>query len=401
MKVIVIGAGIGGLTLAHILRGFGVDVRVYDRDAHVDDTGGYRLHLNSAATDVLRRRLSPEAFRALQASASGPEMFRQFTFLDQGMRPLMRIPRNETDDGMLIGRIPLRKILAFELGEELHFGREYTRFTTEDDATITAHFADDSAENANVLVGADGARSLVAEALADGPTANELHVFGLAGRTPITDRSLLPSALGSGPAFAIGPKGLAVFLSFHDPRTSVVDPTTCSEVPAHREEPYLLWGAVLDEKLSSTGDLHSHAIDRFAGWSPQLRRLIDDADPESITSFPYLASDPDNLLPWRPGPVTALGDAVHAMPPTGGRGAATAILDAEHLGVQLAIAAKGTTTLDAALREYHRIVVPYAADAIRDSLQPLKWRSRLDNPVSYQVVRRLLPIADRVLRIVD
>ena len=121
MKVVVIGAGIGGLVLAHTLRGFGVDVHVYDRDVDLECTGSYRLHLDSNATDVLRRRISPEAYRALLASASGPEMFRQVSVLDQSMRQLVRIPNIAGEDDMLIGRIPLRTILAVGLDDVVHF----------------------------------------------------------------------------------------------------------------------------------------------------------------------------------------------------------------------------------------------------------------------------------------
>lgn len=407
MKVVVIGAGIGGLVLAHTLRGFGVDVHVYDRDVDLECTGSYRLHLDSNATDVLRRRISPEAYRALLASASGPEMFRQVSVLDQSMRQLVRIPNIAGEDDMLIGRIPLRTILAVGLDDVVHFGCEFTDFTVEDDDTVTAHFADGSTVHADVLVAADGAGSPITATLAGKATAEELPLHGLSGRTPVTDRSLLPSAVGSGPAFAIGPKGLAVFLSFHDPRTSVMVPTTCADVPAHPEDPYLIWGAVIDGKLGDVStpptaeDLFQKSITLFDGWSRQLRRLIESTDIDSLRQFPYLAGDPDNIVAWAPGPVTALGDALHAMPPTVGPGAATAIRDADHLGVKLAIAAKGTTTLEAALRDYHRLVVPYAAEAIREALHPLSWRSKLDNQLSYQVLRRVLPVADRVKRLVS
>lgn len=65
MRVVIIGAGIGGLTLAQALRRTGVDVAVHDRDPAAEATGGYRLHLDERACAALQRHLAPEHYQVL------------------------------------------------------------------------------------------------------------------------------------------------------------------------------------------------------------------------------------------------------------------------------------------------------------------------------------------------
>ncbi|HTR91913.1 MAG TPA: NAD(P)-binding protein [Trebonia sp.] len=61
MKVAVIGAGIGGLTLAQGLVRAGVDVSVYERDPALDSRGqGYRIRLHAAA--ALEACLPPDLY---------------------------------------------------------------------------------------------------------------------------------------------------------------------------------------------------------------------------------------------------------------------------------------------------------------------------------------------------
>lgn len=103
------------------------------------------------------------------------------------------------------------------------------------------------------------------------------------------------------------------------------------------------------------------ATSAAAAWS-SCSRLVDPfrkpfarTDPDAVGCFPFRTADPDaDPAPWRTGPVTALGDVVHAMPPTGGRGAATAMRDADSLVDHLTAAAAGVVTVPAALYTYER-----------------------------------------------
>lgn len=106
-----------------------------------------------------------------------------------------------------------------------------------------------------------------------------------------------------------------------------------------------------------------------------------------------LAADPDRIAPWTPRRVTAIGDAAHVMPPTGGRGAATAIIDAHRLTVALADVAGGRLTVSAALQSATDEMRDYAARAVRESLQPVRWITASAHPLARPVATVALPVA--------
>lgn len=401
MRVVVIGGGIGGLVLGRALRDAGAEVLIAERDRRPEDTGGYRLHLDATACEILGRRLPPAVYQALLASSAGPRSFRRFTMFDHQLTTLLRIPQPADGDRLLISRVALRTLLCHDLADVIAFGREFTHATTQADGTVVGHFADGTTETGDVLVGADGARSQVTAALAGRPTARRLRASGLAGRTPISDGTVLPSALSAGPAFVFGPGATVVFLSAHDPATATVDPGACREVAAIVEPASLFWGitTLRDLPFDARPDVH-HELARYLlrEWSPALRDLVDAADPDSVTAYPYHAADPGtDLVPWPAGPVTALGDAIHAMPPTGGRGAITAIRDADLLATELCGALRGETTVPLATRAYEQQMPGYAIDAVRESLQPLRWQLKLRNPAVFHL-GRLLMAAGTIVR---
>ena len=65
LQVLIIGGGIGGLTLAQGLKKSGVSVAVYERDRTTTDrVQGYRVHINPAGSLALHECLPPQLFEA-------------------------------------------------------------------------------------------------------------------------------------------------------------------------------------------------------------------------------------------------------------------------------------------------------------------------------------------------
>lgn len=379
----------GGLVLAQALARAGDDVSVHDRDAAASATGGYRLHLDARACAALRRHLTPELFAAVRAGAADPRTFRQFAFIDHRMRVLAVDERDPGEERLLIGRVPLRTLLCRGISDRVAFGSTFRGFDVGSDERVAVHFADGSTTVADLLVGADGVGSRVAGALAGRPTSARLGVSGIAGRTAIDDgnRGLVPALLQRGPALAFGPGGVGLFLTLHVPGPG---PVAGAPEPPEIEPPALVWGVLADDRRYPV-DVRALAADELVPtvlallerWDPDVRELVRQSDPGSVASYAFRAADPTgDLTPWPAGPVTALGDAVHAMPPTGGRGAATAIRDADVLAARLAEVRNGTLALPLALRRFQAEMATYAPAAVAESLAPVRWIRALRGPTA-------------------
>ncbi|WP_194762999.1 FAD-dependent monooxygenase [Microbacterium sp. UFMG61] len=118
--------------------------------------------------------------------------------------------------------------------------------------------------------------------------------------------------------------------------------------------------------------------------------VIRDTDPDRTAAVSFRAADPEApRFPWRPCRITAIGDAVHAMPPTGGRAGSTAIRSAG----ALADALIAEPDIDSAVARYQARVDEWAVPAIEESLGPVRAIQALGNPVAQLAAGPLLSIA--------
>ncbi|HEY4454252.1 MAG TPA: FAD-dependent monooxygenase, partial [Pseudonocardiaceae bacterium] len=106
-------------------------------------------------------------------------------------------------------------------------------------------------------------------------------------------------------------------------------------------------------------------------WQSELHGVFAHAEPDETLPIALRATLP--IQPWPTGPVIPLGDAMHAMPPTGGVGANTAVRDAAGLKTVLAQVDRGERTLADAMDEYQNKVREYGTEAITMSLKTAKW----------------------------
>ncbi len=391
MRIAVVGAGIGGLTLAHALRRRGLECVVLERDASAAQTAGYRLHLTEQAVGALTDGLPVELMTALRECGTGPESFRQFSVIDHRGRTRLRLPGYRDEDVLMIGRRPLRAILARGLDGAVRWGTTVRDWTETADG-VRVHLRDHPDVEVDVLVGADGVRSRVAQRLLGRPGATPAGVVAIAGKTPFTARTrrLTPASLVRGPGFVIGPRGVGSFLSLHRPRPSG-DPAA--------EQPYLVWSIAArtaqydgDPTTRTPAELVAEALRLTPAWSPAMRALMAAADVPSTAAFPFWF--PAALEPWPVGRVTVLGDAIHPMPPTAGVGASTAVIDAVHLADDLA-----RKPLRPALAGYQTRLLSYAPAAVDEARPPLAWQRRLANPVLRALgTEVVLPLVNLALR---
>ena len=98
LHVLIIGGGIGGLTLAQGLKKSGVNVAVYERDRTMTDrVQGYRVHINPAGSLALHECLPPQLFEAFARTCGKPS--RGIRFVTERMNVLISFDMRNPPQG--------------------------------------------------------------------------------------------------------------------------------------------------------------------------------------------------------------------------------------------------------------------------------------------------------------
>ncbi|WP_028927806.1 FAD-dependent oxidoreductase [Pseudonocardia acaciae] len=369
MKVIVIGAGLGGLGLAQRLVGAGFEVGVRERDAGVEARfQGYRVGLGGDGLAALRRCLPERLWRLLDAV--GGDLDGPGRVVDPGLNVVGQLPAR--DEGTLFDRHVLRHLLLAGLGERVAFGKRLDGYDELADGRVRVRFADGTEETADVVVGADGMGSAVRRLLVPSVRVRELDRFGAIGRTPLTERfaRLVPgwSTMVTSPDLQLMLGKMPFRRPPHLAAAELAPDVRLPETPS-----YLRW--VLMIPVGHPGDLRGLEDDPDAalaallelldGWHPELRELVRQADRRNSGLGPIRVGDP--VTPWPTRPVTLLGDAAHPVPP-GGLGASLAFIDADLLCRALVEVRDGSRELIPALAEYERGVCARGAESLRQAM---------------------------------
>jgi 2-polyprenyl-6-methoxyphenol hydroxylase-like FAD-dependent oxidoreductase len=383
VRVLVAGGGLGGLCLAQGLRRHGTEVEVFERDpaAHARRQG-YRLHVDGRADAGLSRCLPPRLYELFQATTSRPS--RRVTVLTEQLRPLHVLETPVAGPiSTSVDRLTLREILLAGLDDVVRYGARFTRYEALPGGRVRAHFADGRTADGDVLVGADGAGSAVRAQLLPRARLIDTGVRCVYGRTPLgAVRDAVPGPLWDGfcPVTDRRRLGLALGLVEFRERPAAAAARLAPEVRLTAGEDYVMWclsarRGVLGRDLSARdpAGLRDLVAGRIAGWHPDLRELIAKATPAATFALSVRSSLP--CRGWAPGPVTLLGDAIHAMAPSRGSGANLALLDAG----RLCDALTGPGPLTAAIGGYEAELTRVGFAAVRASLQAAhvrfaRWR---------------------------
>ncbi|MFJ2744533.1 FAD-dependent oxidoreductase [Streptomyces sp. NPDC087440] len=421
LKVLVIGAGLAGLTLAQGLRRQGIEVEVYERDTTpVDRAQGYRIHINPSGTAALRGCLGEELFALfLDTSGSGGT---GLCFTDHRLRPLLSLegPRNPDPSRThrSVCRVTLRHLLLRGLEDTVVFGRHYERYEERADGRVVAHFADGSRAVGDVLVGADGSRSRVRAQRLPRIRVADTGAIGVAGKLPLDDalRAWMHPPLLASAHIVMGPQGSRMFVAAHEYRTKPSKalglPPAGGDLLFDTDTDYLMWavtatpgrlGLPPDTRLSGPPQLAPAVRSLVGDWHPTLRRAVADADPGTLTALPVRSAA--SVPHWEPSRVTLVGDAAHCATPLGGMGGNMALRDADLLSRRLA-ATEGArpeqAVLERAVGEYEAAMRGYAANAVLSSKKNLE-RSLAENALSramtlatFRMIDRLPPVKRRM-----
>ncbi|NRQ33645.1 FAD-dependent monooxygenase [Nonomuraea sp. NN258] len=404
--VLIIGGGIGGLTLAQGLRKAGVSTAVYERDHAKDDRlQGYRIHISPKGCAALHECLPAELYERFVTTSGKPNT--TLGFYDHKFTELLTIgeenaPEHYIDSFKSVSRISLREVLLAGLDDLVHYGKTCTGYEQLPGGRVRALFADGTHADGDLLVAADGVNSRIRAQLLPHAERIDTGALSISAKVPLDDetRRLLPRQLFAGSGFLFGPGGKTVFLAAHEFRTrhTAHEPRTrdaadqsrtgdaASGGPAQdggllmdNTADYVMWNIVTTwDKLGDraelermdAAELQQVAFAATEGWSRHLHELIGRSDLGSVSVFPLKTSTP--VKGWRTTNITLIGDAIHNMPPTAGVGANTAILDACLLRDNLVKHVKGELPLIDAVHAYESEMVEYAFKAVATAMRNLK-----------------------------
>jgi hypothetical protein len=218
--VLIIGGGIGGLTLAQGLKRDGIRAAVYERDRTLTDRlQGYRVHISPTGGFALHECLPPHLFEVFDRTCGAPTSAVRF-FTEQ-MRLLLAFDGDfvaSTDPvarHRSASRITLRQVLLAEL-DNVHFAKTSQRYE-ERRGRIIAYFEDGTTAEGDVLVAADGGGSRVRRQFLPDAQRIETGVIGIAGKIFLdTARDRIARPLLDGISLVAARGGLGLFVAIQE-----------------------------------------------------------------------------------------------------------------------------------------------------------------------------------------
>jgi salicylate hydroxylase len=350
MEIVIVGAGIGGLAAAATLLLRGHKVRVYEQSAQLGEVGA-GIQMSANAVKVL----DSLGLRArLEATGVRPKAF-EFRRFDTG-ELLHRLPLGEKHEQLhgapyfQIHRGDLHSALldaVLKLDNKAVVLNSKVVSVGEDSASASIHLEDKSSRRAELIIGADGIKSVVRKHVI-GPD-QPVFTGQVAWRCTVPIELIKPE-LRTDILSTIwcGPKNHAV--TYYLRRGELLNFVGCVERPNE------------EESWTANRPWEEHNED-YLGWHPMVRAIIETVDRSQC--FRWALNNRPPSMTWSTARVTMLGDAVHATLPYMAQGAAMAIEDA----AVLARAIELDVPLQERLRIYEKHRAPRTARVVEESTE--------------------------------
>lgn len=326
MKIIIIGAGMGGLTAGIALKRFGHQVTIYEQVAQILPVGaaislwsnGVKCLNYLGLGDKVAKIGGPMDDMAYIDGLSN-QTLTQFSLLplvkQVGQRPYP------------VSRAELQNLLMDEFGrEDIHLGMRMQAIS-DDGHQVTATFADGSSTTADLLIGADGTHSITRQYVLG--TTVERRYAGYVNWNGLVEISpdLAPAKQWT---------------------TFVGEGKRVSMMPIADNRFYFFFDVPLPVGLPNEKDKYKQQLtEYFKGWCAPVQTLIQRLNPQTTNRVEIHDIEP--FMNFYRGRVAILGDAAHSTTPDIGQGGCQAMEDAIYLARALQI---NTLGIEDALYRY-------------------------------------------------
>jgi 2-polyprenyl-6-methoxyphenol hydroxylase-like FAD-dependent oxidoreductase len=315
-KVLIIGGGVSGLALSLFLKKAGVRSAVYEAFPYQEGVGG-GFNIAPNGMNVLKTLGLAEKINARGSVAL------EMCFRNERGRVLARFKNGSVEKyGQLavsLTRSALFEVLSDEMnaqGCEIHYAKRL-KTITQDAGKVTAHFADGTNTEGDILIGADGIHSQTRNIiLPDGPKPAYVGIVAVGGLVLGSAVPSISQREKQSINYTFGPKGFFGYMGVHDGNAM-----WWSNLPRENE--------LSREELAtlSLEAIKKEMLAIYQSYHEPIESLISN----SQSSLKLNISDIQTLPKWHEGRVLLIGDAAHAVSPNAGQGASIALEDAMYL----------------------------------------------------------------------
>ncbi|MCE2848787.1 MAG: DsbA family protein [bacterium] len=335
MKFVIIGGGIGGLTMGIFLHKKGADVVVNERALNVP-VGGNAFLMHAEGVSILKELSSGFNPKAIPGK-----------FIDQFS---LRKPSDEEikfqklDPWQCIKRKDIVEFLYTLLpSEKIIHGRVFSHFLYKNEKVIAAVFRNGDIEYGDIFIGADGGNSHVRSA-----------IFGETNFTPIEVKEVVGLMQNKELSARLGNR----FTKFQHDKKSI----SFGVIPSSESE--VVWYIQYDPNIMDVEENNPAAMKMFCTELlkdfPDLVQEILEAE-DYTSTYIWHTKDFDLLPSFHKNNVVLIGDAAHLALPFTSAGTTNALVDAHTLQSLL----MGKEDIETAFQKYHKLRAEHIAKQIQ------------------------------------